>query len=57
MYQVYALGLDIDKATFKACLKVKEANSKSVVKATRTFGNSLQGFKELDHWIQKHKKS
>lgn len=56
MYQVFALGLDIDKATFKACLKVKEANNKSLVKATRTFGNSLQGFKELDQWIQKHKK-
>jgi transposase len=57
MYQVhYSLGLDIDKSSFKACLKVKEANNKGVVKATRTFSNNLQGFKELDQWIKKHKK-
>lgn len=57
MYQDhYALGLDVDKASFKACLKVKEANNKSLVKATKTFSNTIQGFKELDQWIKKHKK-
>jgi transposase len=52
----YSLGLDVDKTSFKACLKVKEINSKSLVKATKTFSNTIQGFKELDQWIKKHKK-
>jgi len=52
----YSLGLDIDKATFKSCLKVKEDSNKSIVRATKTFKNSLQGFKELDLWMKKHKK-
>jgi transposase len=52
----YTLGLDLDKASLKACLKVKEASSKSLVKATKTFSNTFQGFKELDQWIKKHKK-
>ena len=53
----YSVGLDVDKASFKTCLKVKEGNNRSVVKATRTFNNNAQGFKELDQWIKKHKKS
>jgi transposase len=57
MQQVYySLGLDVDKATFKACLTVKEMPNKSRIKATRTFSNSIQGFKELILWISKHKK-
>ena len=53
----YSIGLDIDKASFKTCLKVKEKNNRSAIKATRTFNNNVQGFKELDQWIKKHKKS
>jgi transposase len=57
MQQVYySLGLDVDKATFKACLKVKEASNRSTVRATRTFNNGIQGFKELELWVKKHKK-
>jgi transposase len=57
MHQVcYSVGLDIDKASFKACIKAKEADNKSIVKATKTFNNNLQGFRELDHWIKKHNK-
>ena len=57
MQQVYySLGLDVDKATFKACLKVKEASNRSTVRARRTFNNGIQGFKELQLWVKKHKK-
>jgi transposase len=57
MQQVhYALGLDVDKATFKACLKVKESSNKSTIRGTKAFSNSIQGFKELESWIKKHKK-
>jgi hypothetical protein len=43
----YSLGLDVDKKSFKACLKVKEINSRSIIKSTKTFDNNLQGFKDL----------
>jgi transposase len=57
MQQVhYALGLDVDKATFKACLKVKEPSNKSTIRGTKPFPNSTQGFKDLESWIKKHKK-
>lgn len=52
----YSFGLDVDKASFKTCLKIREGNNRSVVKATRTFNNNSQGFKEFDQWIKKHKK-
>jgi transposase len=52
----YSLGLDVDKVSIKACLKVKKDSAKSLVKATKTFSNTILGFKELDQWIKKHKK-
>lgn len=54
---LYSLGLDVDKSTFKACLKSKEGNDKSKIKGSRTFSNSQTGFKEADQWIKKHIKS
>lgn len=53
----YSIGLDVDKESIKACFKVREGTQRSVVKGTRTFSNKLQGFKELETWIQKHRKS
>lgn len=53
----YSIGLDVDKASFKACLKVREGNNRSSVKATRTFNNNLKGFNEFDQWLKKHLKS
>lgn len=50
----YSLGLDVDKKGFKACLKSKVVNNRSVVKATKTFNNDVHGFKELHFWIKKH---
>jgi len=49
-----SLGLDVDKKSFKACLKIKEGDLRSTVKATKTFNNNPEGFKELDLWIKKH---
>ena len=50
----YAVGLDVDKVTFKACLKMRKSSAKSTVRATRTFSNNREGFKELEQWIKKH---
>lgn len=51
-----SLGLDVDKRSFKVCLKAKDGEQRSTVKATRTFPNSPEGFKELELWIQKYVK-
>ena len=51
---IYSVGLDVDKISFKACLKFKEEKKASLIKATRTFSNSVQGFKEFHQWLQKH---
>lgn len=52
----YSVGIDVDKGTFKACLKAQESKLRSVIKATRSFGNHSKGFKEFTHWISKHQK-
>jgi len=56
-YISYSIGLDVDKETVKACFKSREGVDRSVVKGTRTFSNKQQGFKELQGWIEKHRKS
>lgn len=53
---IYSVGIDVDKKSFKACLKNKEGNKRSVVKATRTFINNPQGFRDLQEWIEKNRK-
>lgn len=52
----YSLGIDISKKEFYACLSVIDFNQLVKVKASRKFSNDAQGFKELLHWISKHRK-
>lgn len=49
----YSVGLDVDKSSFKACLKSKEGRNRSVIKGTHTFPNTTQGFKEFCQWMGK----
>jgi len=53
----YSLGLDVDKSSFKACLKVKDETQRISVKAARTFSNNVKGFDELIQWTKKFFKS
>lgn len=52
----YSLGIDVSKQEFYACLSVIDFNQLVKVKASRKFSNDAQGFKELLHWISKHRK-
>lgn len=54
---MYSIGLDVDKSTVKASFKSKEGSNRSVIKSSLTFSNNPKGFKEVHHWIQKHRKS
>jgi transposase len=56
MEKLYSLGLDVDKASFKCCLKLKEGLARATTRATGNFSNSLVGFKEFHKWITKHRK-
>ena len=56
MQRVYSLGLDVDKTSFKCCMKLKDGSAKAITKASCSFSNSLAGFHELLGWIQKHRK-
>src|SRR5258706_639975 len=53
----YSVGLDVDKMSFKSCLKTKELDQRSKVKATKTFNNNPEGFKECHLWIRKNVKA
>lgn len=52
----YSLGIDVSKNEFHACLSTIDFTQQVKVKASRKFLNQLQGFKELELWINKHKK-
>ncbi|MDQ3843702.1 MAG: IS110 family transposase [Bacteroidota bacterium] len=52
----YSLGIDISLKMLHACLSVIDVQQQVKIKATRKFANNALGFKELQHWIQKHYK-
>jgi transposase len=50
----YSVGLDFSKADIKACISVISSDQNVVVKATRTFINTLKDAENADIWIKKH---
>jgi transposase len=52
----YAIGIDIAKNDFKACLSVIFENQQVKIKATRTFDNTQKGFQALLDWTIKNQK-
>ena len=48
------VGLDISKDDFKASFHQLKDNHQSQIKASRTFKNTLKGFKAFIQWTQKH---
>src|SRR3954453_22737249 len=52
----YSLGIDVSMKILHACLSVIDVQQQVKIKATRKFANNASGFKELQHWIQKHYK-
>lgn len=55
-YLRYSVGIDMAKKDFKACLSVIDMQQKVTVKASRTFVNSLKGFKLFITWAAKFRK-
>ena len=52
-----AVGIDISKDDFHACIKEKAAGGNAKVKGSSTFANSASGFKEFAAWVAKREPS
>lgn len=52
----YCVGMDVDKNTFKACIVARLSSGHTLVKASKTFVNNKNGFKELLRWKEKYHK-
>ena len=51
----YAVGLDIAKESFDACLASIDEMQRVTIKSSKaSIGNSARGFNELLQWIAKH---
>ena len=49
-----SVGLDVSSLEFKAAFDVIDSQQRMKIKATHSFENGPEGFKELDRWVQKH---
>ena len=49
----YCIGIDVDKETIKVCLMYRASDLSKKVKGSKTFPNSLAGFKVLTAWLEK----
>lgn len=52
----YALGMDASKKDIHVCLSVIDFRQQVKVKASSKFSNSIQGFRDLLSWLNRHKK-
>jgi len=52
----YCIGIDVDKKEFKVCLMAIDQAGKQIVKGSRTFLNSTNGYAEFHSWIVKNRK-
>lgn len=50
----YCIGIDVDKSTFKACCVALLYSGPVITRASKTFTNNEEGFKELIQWQKKH---
>lgn len=53
-YLKYSVGLDVSKDDIEACILLINDQQHSTVKATRSFGNRIEGFKSLLRWVDQH---
>jgi transposase len=50
----YALGIDVSSKDLVCCISTIDQQQVVKVKATTTFANTINGFKELKQWIARH---
>jgi transposase len=46
------VGIDVSKDDMKVAFSILTTDYRVVVRATRTFANTLKGFKQLDEWVK-----
>jgi len=52
----YSVGTDVSKSDVYVAILLQTNDLKTVVKGTRKFANTPDGFKQFEHWIHSHKK-
>jgi transposase len=52
----YSVGFDCSKDDFKACISLIGTEQKVIVKASRTFNNTVKGFNDAETWVLKNRK-
>jgi len=52
----YSVGADVSKSEIYVAMLLQTNDLKTVVKGTRKFANTPDGFKQFEHWIHSHKK-
>jgi transposase len=53
----YSVGLDIASKKIDICMSVIDSNQRVVVVSSKSFLNTLKGFKDMDDWIVKNHKN
>ena len=53
-YTKYSVGLDVSKDMIQAVLIAIDIELNVIIKASHTFKNNAQEFKELLQWVKKH---
>lgn len=53
-YTKYSVGLDVSKDIIQAVLIAVNIELNVIIKASHTFRNKVEGFKELLQWVKKH---
>jgi len=51
--EMYCIGIDVDKKTFKVCLMLRGSDLSKQVKGSKTFSNDLVGLRSFTDWVSK----
>jgi hypothetical protein len=49
----YSVGLDIASKKIDICMSVIDSNQRVIVVSSKSFLNTLNGFKDMDEWVVK----
>ena len=52
----YAVGVDISKEKFHACMTEINLEQRIKIKSSRAFDNTPKGFETFRFWVEKHRK-
>lgn len=52
----YSAGLDIASKKIDICMSVIDNNQRVIIASSKSFLNTLNGFKDMDEWILKNHK-